>query len=68
MPVLQLGDTGGIGVYSDNRGHVKFEIFELIRGQKVERASCVVTMSKAKELIKVLCTTCGVPFEEKRLE
>ena len=61
-PILQLGDTGGLRV--DRRGNqLQFSIFELQRGQQVDRAQVLVTLEGGIDLIKILCRQCGVEME-----
>ena len=61
-PILQLGDTGGLRV--DRYGNrLQFAVFEMIRGHQVDRATVVVSVDAAVDLIKILCRQCGVEME-----
>ena len=60
---LALGDTGGLRV--DRIGkRLQFAIFENARGHQVDRATVIVSIDSAVELIKILCKQCGVEMEE----
>ena len=61
-PILQLGDTGGLRV-DRHLNKLQFTIFEMIRGQQVDRANVVCSLDAGVELIKILCKQCGVEME-----